>query len=227
MLILRRILVLSCLQLLFSCASRPAPVPIRHPEPDGPADIDFEPQPVLAAAAQAPNPSAPTRSSNRPHYSWQSPTPSQPCLSDPVASEPEVSTVLTFSGSVGIFPPLPEEDPATPPVLREPADTWGSGEHPKPERAATPDLVVASLRPGFRHCFSRWLDDKADAQGSVRFALELGCAGDVRTISADSQGVDEPTLECLFAVVAPAQFGPPANGHATIQVPVVFKNAER
>jgi hypothetical protein len=41
------------------------------------------------------------------------------------------------------------------------------------------------------------------------------------------QGVDEPTLECLFTVVAPAQFEPPASGHATIQVPVVFKNAAR
>jgi len=49
----------------------------------------------------------------------------------------------------------------------------------------------------------------------------------VQAISADVQGVDEPTLECLFTVVGPAQFVPPAGGHATLQVPVVFKNAAR
>ncbi len=84
------------------------------------------------------------------------------------------------------------------------------------------------MRPRFRQCFSHWIDEKADAEGSVRFALELGCAGNVQAITADDvRGVDEPTLACLFTVVGPAQFDPPANGHATIQVPVVFKSAAR
>ena len=61
----------------------------------------------------------------------------------------------------------------------------------------------------------------------MRLALELGCAGNVQAISADVHGVDEPTLACLFTVVGPAQFDPPANGHATIEVPVVFKHAAR
>jgi hypothetical protein len=61
----------------------------------------------------------------------------------------------------------------------------------------------------------------------VRFALELGCAGEVQTIAAEVKGVDESTVACLFNIVGPAQFEPPAGGHARLQVPVVFKNAAR
>ncbi len=91
----------------------------------------------------------------------------------------------------------------------------------------SPDHVVAELRPALHHCFSRWLADRVDAQGSVRLALELGCAGEVEAISAKNQGVDESTLACLFSAVAPARFAPPAGGHATVLVPVVFKNGAR
>jgi hypothetical protein len=197
---------------------------VRHPTLEGPSAVVFEPQ--LAAATAAPNPYAPTRSAEPQRYSWQSPTRPK-CAQEPAGPEPQATTVITFSGSVGVFPPLPEEDPSAPRAA-EAADTWGSGEPVQPEKhAGSPDLVVAALRPAFRHCFSRWLDENADAQGSVRFGLELGCTGGVAAISADVQGVDEPTLECLFKVVAPAQFEPPASGHATLQVPVFFKNAER
>jgi hypothetical protein len=147
------------------------------------------------------------------------------CAPEPSEKPPEVPVVLSFSGSVGVFPPLPDEMTEAPNAKSSAISTWGSGE-PAPE-VRSPDLVVAALRPAFRRCFSRWLDAKADAEGSVRLALELGCGGEVQAISADVQGVDEPTLECLFTVIGPAQFGPPASGHATLQVPVVFKNAAR
>ncbi|HEY3252662.1 MAG TPA: hypothetical protein VGJ91_01900 [Polyangiaceae bacterium] len=222
--IYRRFLLLASVPpLLLACASALTPVHARKPTPVGPEAIEFEPQ--APAPVRAHNPYAPTRSANLPQYSWRSAT-ERRCQSEPSAKQPDAPIVLKFSGSVGVFPPIPEEvideQQATPEAL----DTWGSGE-PAPSERRSPDLVVAGLRPAFRRCFSRWLDSKADAEGSVRFALELGCAGDVQAISADVQGVDESTLECLFTVVAPAQFGPPANGHATLQVPVVFKNASR
>ncbi len=88
-----------------------------------------------------------------------------------------------------------------------------------------PELVLAALRPAFHHCFSRWLDDHVDAHGSVRFKLELGCAGEVEAISAENRGVDASALECLFSAVAPARFAPPPGGHAIVLMPVVFKNA--
>jgi hypothetical protein len=191
---------------------------------EGPSAIVFEPQ--LAAATGTPNPYAPVRSAEPAQYSWQSPSHAK-CAQGSVASGPELDAVLTFSGSVGVFPPLPEEDPSAATKPGQPAlDTWGSGEAPPPDkRVGSADTVVAALRPAFRHCFSRWLESNAEARGSVRFSLELGCTGEVQAISADVEGVDEPTLECLFSVVAPAQFEPPAGGHATLRVPVVFKNA--
>ncbi|HEY0466279.1 MAG TPA: hypothetical protein VGC79_18845 [Polyangiaceae bacterium] len=221
----RRFLLLSCVQaFLSSCVSSPVPVSAPKPALNTPEVIEFETVP--SQPARAPNPYAPTRAANSQHYSWQSATP-KTCVLESSAKQPEAPIVLTFSGSVGVFPPIPDEPiEAQPAKSLLPADTWGSGE-PEPSLSRSPDLVVAGLRPAFRQCFSRWLDAKADAEGSVRFALEVGCAGEVRAISADVQGVDEPTLECLFTVVAPAQFGPPANGHATLQVPVVFKNASR
>ncbi|MEI9938707.1 MAG: hypothetical protein WDO69_15925 [Pseudomonadota bacterium] len=223
--IYRGILLLACTHpLLLSCRTAPASVHTPEPWSGGPEAIEFEsPRPV---PSQAHNRYAPTRTANLPHYSWQSATP-QSCEPAPSAKEPDAPIVLTFGGSVGVFPPIPDE--AIDARQAKPAgslDTWGGGE-PPPSGSRSPDLVVAGLRPAFRHCFSRWLDSKADAEGSVRFALEVGCAGAVQAISADVQGVDESTLECLFTVVAPAQFGPPANGHATLQVPVVFKNASR
>ena len=241
---LRGLLCLACL-LTFapSCASRPVPVPVvaRPVRMQGPQNIVFErpaePSPV--------KPYAPKRVADSPRYSWQSPTSATcPARSLDVPDAPDAGT---SDSSVGVFPPLspaemnalgsPEPLAASAPVdaPERPAadgqDTWGwngpERQEPPPERRASPDLVVASLRPAFRQCFSRWLDAKADAEGSVYFALELGCAGEVQSILADAKGVDAPTVECLFTVVGPAHFEPPRNGHATIQVPVVFKNASR
>ncbi len=210
-------------------------VPVRATSAEGPQAIEFEPP--LVSDTLAANPYAPKRSADAPHYSWQSTT--QPeCASAALAKTAEPAA-LKFDGSVGVFPPLTAGEIV---ILAAQDEPNAAGERrslvqaeplaPAPSEPAAgehraPDLVVASLRPAFRHCFSRWLDEKADAEGSVRLALELGCAGNVQAISADVKGVDEPTVGCLFTVVGPAQFEPPANGHATIQVPVVFKNASR
>ncbi len=97
---------------------------------------------------------------------------------------------------------------------------------PADKRMASPDLVVAGLRPRFRQCFSHWIDEKADAEGSVRFALELGCAGNVQAITADDRArCGRAHAGLPIYVVGPHNSIPPANGHAIIQVPVVFKSA--
>jgi len=191
--------------------------------------------PAPEASVAAKNPYAPTRLSPLNSYGWQNPK-RPPCgKSSALPGQDEIVTApvrLSFSGSVAAFPLLPEDDPNAIQPKREadepPADTWGTG--PQLEAANVrrdPDFVVASLRPRLRGCFSNWLERRAEAEGSIRFALELGCAGEVQTISAKAEGVDEPTVECLFAVVAPATFDPQAGGHATIHVPVVFKNSGR
>ncbi len=65
------------------------------------------------------------------------------------------------------------------------------------------------------------------SEGSVRFAVQIDCSGEVGAVAAKSNGVDEPTVSCLFGVVAQAAFEAPAKGQATLQIPVVFKNTER
>lgn len=101
-------------------------------------------------------------------------------------------------------------------------DTWGTGSDP---HLLEPALVVASLRPRLRGCFSDWLERQADAEGAVRFAVELGSSGAVQTISATVDAVDPRTVECLFTVLGPARFEPPLGGRATLHIPVVFKNS--
>lgn len=161
------------------------------------AELGSTPPSTIAAAVT--NPYAPTRSLGAATYSWQS---------EKRAECPAESSAREQPGVLAAFPERTPEAGIN-------------------DRAVSADSVVLGLRPAIHHCFSRWLEAKLDAQGSVRFALELGCAGEVQAISAENQGVDEGTLECLFAVVAPARFAPPVGGRATILVPVVLKNAAR
>jgi hypothetical protein len=235
----RRVFLLACaMTYAYACSAHRPPLPPPHDE--AAVRVEPEPQPDVELAGRpdgaATNPYTPTRLSLLNSYAWQNPK--RPVCSRALgALEPEASYTtqvkLSFSGSVAAFPLLPEDDPTVgslkPDSDAAALDTWGTGPHPEATANARrdPDFVVASLRPRLRSCFAGLLDRSAEAQGSIRFALELGCAGEVQTISAKAEGVDEPTVECLFAVVAPAMFDPPAGGHATIHVPVVFKNSGR
>ena len=204
--IFRHLLLLSCSPaLLLACASRPELAGAKR------ALVAEAPRfelPVLEPSAS--NPYAPTRSRNAAVYSWQSEKRAE-CPPESVAREDELESGSAFRAARSMVGALPDRA------------TGAAGK----AQGASPDLVVAALRPALHQCFSRWLDARLDAQGSVRFALELGCTGDVEAISAENQGVNESTLECLFSAVAPARFAPPPGGHATVLVPVVFKNTER
>jgi hypothetical protein len=163
--------------------------------------------------ASAKLPYAPTRTSAS-DYSWRR-APKTTCVAP---------THLRFDGPHGEFPLLSDDavELASPPEDSNAEE--GQAKAPGPRSA---DQVIASLRPRFRQCFSSWFDRGTTAEGSVRFALELACNGDVESVTAKSSGVDEPTVACLFGVVARAEFDPPAAGQALLQVPVVFKNTER
>ena len=221
-----------------ACSSSAGQSQPRDARDEAVASAAFDAEPTATpetSALAAANPYAATRLSPLNSYGWQNPK--RPPCGKPVGSPNRDETYtapvkLSFSGSIASFPLLPEDDPNAIQPKREaderPLDTWGEG--PLADATSTrrdPDFVVASLRPRLRSCFASWLDRRAEAEGSIRFALELGCAGEVQTISAKAEGVDESTVQCLFAVVAPATFAPPAGGHATIHVPVVFKNAGR
>jgi hypothetical protein len=172
--------------------------------------VTFEAEAPSVASAKLPY--APTRTSPT-EYSWRR-APKTTCLAP---------THLRFDGSHGDFPLLPDDFT----VAITPQETKGGDDAAAAHGPRSADQVIASLRPRFRQCFSSWFDRGANAEGSVRFALELACNGDVEAVTAKSSGVDEPTVACLFGVVARAEFEPPSAGQALLQVPVVFKNTER
>lgn len=212
----RHLPLLACtLALGVSCASRPklasqasAALETRR------AHVESEPRMLdlrtLEPQAQPTNPYAPIRTRKADVYSWQSEKRAV-CTQEPPAATSGVERPLEASAAPGLLAALPERK----------SDAASNAQ------PVNPDLVLATLRPALHHCFSRWLDDQVDAQGSVRFKLELGCGGEVEAISAENQGVDARALECLFSAVAPARFAPPVGGHAVVLMPVVFKNAAR
>jgi hypothetical protein len=205
----RHLLLLACTNaLVSSCASRPELARLQPAASDMPGSI-AEAEPPSDVPPMA-NPYAPVRSLNPALYSWQSEKRAE-CTPETLAQHPEAERLSEPNAARGMLAAFPER-------TSEPASK---------AQLVSPDVVVAGLRLALHHCFSRWLDDQADAQGSVRLALELGCAGEVEAISAENQGIDQSTLACLFSAVAPARFAPPAGGHATVRVPIVFKNAAR
>ncbi|MET0794033.1 MAG: hypothetical protein ABW061_21105 [Polyangiaceae bacterium] len=204
----RHLVALFCTPALgLSCASRPELARSQPPQGTQPAWLSE----ARALTPRVVSPYAPIRTANQAVYSWHS---EKRVDCSPRAEEPLGDHPLEQRGARAVLAALPErasEESTDPPA-------WSG---PSAER------VVAGLRPVLHHCFSRWLADEADAQGSVRFALELGCDGDVAAISANVKGVDESTLTCLFSAVAQARFAPPTAGHATVNVPVVFRHAAR
>lgn len=160
------------------------------------------------------DPYAPTRTSPT-EYSWQ-----RAQRADCASRAP-----LRFEGSHAEFPLIPDE-----PELDEAPDTWGAGTQARraaPRSPKSPDQVVANMRPRLRRCFSSWLERGSHDEASVRFAVQIDCGGDVGAVTARSSGVDPATVTCLFGVVAQASFEAPNAGQATLQIPVVFKNAGR
>jgi hypothetical protein len=235
----RRTLIERCLRLrlmavgacLAACGAAPSTKAPSSPPPNAaaaPASAAAERPFAVESSAKADNPYAPHCITPLQRYAWQNPK--QPaCGGAKAVTEQDGSDTtqvkLTFFDSVAAFPLLPEDETGVVPPKPE-ADGAPALAASAPARR-DPDFVVASLRPRLRSCFTSLLERSERAEGSIRFALGLGCAGEVQTISANTEGVDEPTIECLFKVVAPAMFEPPATGHATIQVPVVFKNSAR
>lgn len=134
---------------------------------------------------------------------------------------PAKPATLHFNGSVAQFPLLPDDDASKPAaVVTVVQDASTPDTH-------TADTIVASLRPRFRSCFAQLQERRGSAQGSARLTLDLACSGAVAAITAETQQLDDETVACLFALVAPTTFPPPPGGHGSLQLPVVFRSNER
>ncbi len=83
--------------------------------------------------------------------------------------------------------------------------------------------VIAAMRPAFRACFQKGLDQNPDAQGSVRLAIKVGPGGEVSSVQATPSGNLPPgVVDCVTTRAKRAQFDPPEGGAAVVQVPVTF-----
>jgi hypothetical protein len=184
------------------CSHAPTPKAPRAAPTEALTELGAEP----ATVAASPNPFAPIRTSPT-HYHWER----------AARRRCQAPTRLRFEGSHGDFPLLPDEA-----EVAEAPGTWGTGSPPT-ETTKSAERVVAELRPRLRRCFSSWVDQGSATEATVRFAVRIGCGGEVGALTATSSGVDESTLTCLFGVVARASFESPASGELTLQLPVVFK----
>jgi len=88
--------------------------------------------------------------------------------------------------------------------------------------------VVAGMRARFRACYQTLLEKRDPrAAGQVRLALRVDCEGRIAAITAQTSGVDQETVECMFAAVGDDRFDPPVGGKAVVNVPVNFVQRTR
>jgi hypothetical protein len=83
--------------------------------------------------------------------------------------------------------------------------------------------VIAAMRPAFRACFQKGLDQNPDAQGSIRLAIKVGPGGEVSNVTATPSGNLPPgVVDCVTTRAKRAQFDPPEGGASVVNVPVTF-----
>jgi len=83
--------------------------------------------------------------------------------------------------------------------------------------------VIAAMRPAFRACFQKGLDQNPDSQGSIRLAIKVGPGGEVSGVTATPSGNLPPgVVDCVTTRAKRAQFDPPEGGASVVNVPVTF-----
>jgi outer membrane biosynthesis protein TonB len=83
--------------------------------------------------------------------------------------------------------------------------------------------VVAGMRPGFRNCYNRGLQENPDAQGNIKLSITVGAGGEVTNVTATPSGHLPPSvIACVTARARAAAFDPPDGGSAVVVVPVTL-----
>jgi hypothetical protein len=85
--------------------------------------------------------------------------------------------------------------------------------------------TVNGMRAGLRACYKHGLDEDPTMQGSVRITARVGSNGEVTSASpSGGGGLSSSVIACLANRVRGSQFSPPANGGATVVIPMVFRS---
>ena len=90
--------------------------------------------------------------------------------------------------------------------------------------APNAERVIFGLRPAFRRCYQRGLDQYPDAEGAVRLTFAIGPNGEPANVGAAASGNLPPMIVCCIQTHArSAQFDPPEGGSAVVVAPVILK----
>jgi len=83
--------------------------------------------------------------------------------------------------------------------------------------------VVAGMRPGFRACYQRGLNEDPNAAGRIRLTIKVGPGGEVVAVNpAPSGELPTSVIACVVARARSAQFASPDSGSPVIAVPIIF-----
>lgn len=83
--------------------------------------------------------------------------------------------------------------------------------------------VVSGMRPGFRRCYQRALEQNPDISGSIRLTLRIGPGGEVSGVTVSQTGnLPADVVACVRSRAQASQFSPPDGGSAVVEVPVTF-----
>jgi hypothetical protein len=84
--------------------------------------------------------------------------------------------------------------------------------------------TVNGMRAGLRACYKHGLDEDPTMQGSVRITARVGSNGEVTSATpSGGGGLSSSVIACLANRVRGSQFSAPANGGATVVIPMVFR----
>jgi len=86
---------------------------------------------------------------------------------------------------------------------------------------ADADRVLAGLRPHFRNCYSKGLENNPSASGAVKLEIRVGPNGEVSNVeSKDVVGLPSDVVTCMKGYAKRAMFTAPGGSGSTVTVPL-------
>lgn len=90
------------------------------------------------------------------------------------------------------------------------------------------DRVIAGLRPQFKQCYQRALNENPDVEGRTVIVAKVSPNGNVTSaVGAETTGLPDTMVQCIANVVLKTTFEPPGGAGATLEIPVKYVAANK
>jgi hypothetical protein len=143
-----------------------------------------------------------------------------PAPAEPASDGPPIGLHLHRRDESGLRPDDVVSGSGAPPAPL-PGPSVELGEVSGVSDAAQAARVIATLRSGFRRCYSRALQADPAMTGAFTLEAKVGPGGDVVGVTVKGpKGTPTALTACLEAVFRRAQLAPPPGGAATLVVPI-------